>query len=67
LTYSWTAALEMAAIIADVGSGDEVAMPSFPFVSTANTFVLRGAKPVCSDIQPDTLNIGPNRIEAYII
>ena len=47
----------MAAILADVGPGDEVVMPSFTFVSTANAFVLRGAVPVFVDIRPDTLNI----------
>ena len=47
----------MAAILCDVGPGDEVIMPSFTFVSTANAFVLRGATPVFVDIRPDTLNI----------
>ena len=51
LTHSCTAALEMAAILADVGPGDEVIMPSFTFVSTANAFVLRGAVPVFVDIR----------------
>ncbi len=57
LTHSCTAALEMTAILADVGPGDEVIMPSFTFVSTANAFVLRGATPVFVDIRPDTLNL----------
>ena len=66
LTHSCTAALEMAAILCDVGPGDEVIMPSFTFVSTANAFVLRGATPVFVDIRPDTLNVDPARIEAAI-
>ena len=66
LTHSCTAALEMAAILADVGPGDEVIMPSYTFVSTANAFVLRGAVPVFVDIRPDTLNIDETRIEAAI-
>ncbi len=57
LTHSCTAALEMAAILCDLGPGDEVIMPSFTFVSTANAFVLRGATPVFVDIRPDTLNL----------
>jgi dTDP-4-amino-4,6-dideoxygalactose transaminase len=57
LTHSCTAALEMAAILAEIEPGDEIIMPSFTFVSTANAFVLRGAKPVFVDIRPDTLNI----------
>ena len=57
LTHSCTAALEMAAILADIKPGDEVIMPSYTFVSTANAFVLRGAVPVFVDIRPDTLNI----------
>lgn len=57
LTHSCTAALEMAAILLDLQPGDEVIMPSFTFVSTANAFVLRGAVPVFVDIRPDTLNI----------
>lgn len=57
LTPSCTAALEAAAILIDVGPGDEVIMPSYTFVSTANAFVLRGATPVFVDIRPDTLNI----------
>ncbi|MET0961764.1 MAG: dTDP-4-amino-4,6-dideoxygalactose transaminase [Noviherbaspirillum sp.] len=66
LTHSCTAALEMAAILADVGPGDEVIMPSYTFVSTANAFVLRGATPVFVDIRADTLNIDESRIEAAI-
>jgi dTDP-4-amino-4,6-dideoxygalactose transaminase len=66
LTHSCTGALEMAAILLDVKAGDEVIMPSFTFVSTANAFVLRGAVPVFVDIRPDTLNIDENLIEAAI-
>ena len=66
LTHSCTAALEMAAILAEVGPGDEVIMPSFTFVSTANAFVLRGATPVFVDIRPDTMNIDEDLIEAAI-
>ena len=60
LTPSCTAALEMAAILCDIVPGDEVILPSYTFVSTANAFVLRGAKPVFVDIRPDTLNIDEN-------
>ena len=66
LTHSCTAALEMTAILADLQPGDEVIMPSFTFVSTANAFVLRGAVPVFVDIRPDTLNIDEARIEEAI-
>jgi dTDP-4-amino-4,6-dideoxygalactose transaminase len=66
LTHSCTAALEMAAILADIGPGDEVIMPSYTFVSTANAFVLRGGVPVFVDIRPDTLNIDERLIEAAI-
>jgi dTDP-4-amino-4,6-dideoxygalactose transaminase len=66
LTHSCTAALEMAAILSGVGPGDEVIMPSFTFVSTANAFALRGAIPVFVDIRPDTLNIDETKIEAAI-
>lgn len=66
LTTSCTAALEMAALLLDLGPGDEVIMPSFTFVSTANAFVLRGAVPIFVDIRPDTLNIDEARIEAAI-
>ncbi len=66
LTHSCTAALEMAAILAEVGPGDEVIMPSYTFVSTANAFVLRGAVPVFVDIHLDTLNLDERQIEAAI-
>ncbi len=66
LTHSCTAALEMAAILADVQSGDEVIMPSYTFVSTANAFVLRGAVPVFVDIREDTLNLDESLVEAAI-
>lgn len=66
LTHSCTAALEMAAIMIGLGPGDEVIMPSYTFVSTANAFVLRGATPVFVDIREDTLNIDENKIEAAI-
>ena len=66
LTHSCTAALEMAAILADLQPGDEVIMPSYTFVSTANAFVLRGAVPVFVDIRPDTLNLDESKIEAAI-
>lgn len=66
LTHSCTAALEMAALLLDLEPGDEVIMPSYTFVSTANAFVLRGAVPVFVDIRPDTLNIDERLIEAAI-
>jgi dTDP-4-amino-4,6-dideoxygalactose transaminase len=66
LTHSCTGALEMAALLADLQTGDEVIMPSFTFVSTANAFVLRGAVPVFVDIRPDTLNLDESQIEAAI-
>ncbi|WP_340122057.1 dTDP-4-amino-4,6-dideoxygalactose transaminase [Methylobacter svalbardensis] len=66
LTHSCTAALEMAAILANIQPGDEVIMPSYTFVSTANAFVLRGGIPVFVDIRPDTLNIDETKIEAAI-
>lgn len=66
LTHSCTAALEIAGILADLKPGDEVIMPSYTFVSTANAFVLRGAVPVFVDIRPDTLNIDESKIEAAI-
>lgn len=66
LTTSCTSALEMAAILADIKPGDEVIMPSFTFVSTADAFVMRGAKIVFVDIRPDTMNIDENLIEAAI-
>ena len=66
LTTSCTHATELAALLADVGPGDEVIMPSYTFVSTANAFVLRGATPVFVDIRPDTMNIDENLIEAAV-
>ena len=66
LTHSCTAALEMAAMLADVGDGDEVIMPSFTFVSTANAFVLRRATPVFVDIREDTCNLDESLIEEAI-
>jgi len=66
LTHSCTAALEMAALLADIRPGDEIIMPSFTFVSTANAFVLRGGVPVFVDIRPDTLNIDETLIEAAV-
>ena len=66
LTHSCTAALEMAAMLADVGPGDEVIMPSYTFVSTANAFVLRGGVPVFVDVRRDTLNIDETLVEAAI-
>jgi dTDP-4-amino-4,6-dideoxygalactose transaminase len=66
LTHSCTAALEMAAILTDIQSGDEIIMPSYTFVSTANAFVLRGGVPVFVDIRPDTLNIDEKLIEEAI-
>jgi dTDP-4-amino-4,6-dideoxygalactose transaminase len=66
LTQSCTAALEMAALLIDLQPGDEVIMPSFTFVSTANAFVLRGARPVFVDIRTDTLNIDDRLIESAI-
>lgn len=66
LTHSCTAALEMAAILAGIKPGDEVIMPSYTFVSTANAFVLRGGVPVFVDIRPDTLNIDECKIEEAI-
>jgi dTDP-4-amino-4,6-dideoxygalactose transaminase len=66
LTHSCTAALEMAALLLEIEPGDEVIMPSFTFVSTANAFVLRGGIPVFVDIRPDTLNIAETKIEAAI-
>lgn len=66
LTHSCTAALEMAGLLADLRPGDEVIMPSYTFVSTANAFVLRGVVPVFVDIRPDTLNLDESLIEAAI-
>lgn len=66
LTPSCTAALELAALLIDIQPGDEVIMPSYTFVSTANAFVLRGAKVVFVDIRPDTMNIDERLIEAAV-
>ncbi|VVQ32752.1 dTDP-4-amino-4,6-dideoxygalactose transaminase [Pseudomonas fluorescens] len=66
LTHSCTAALEMSALLLNIEPGDEVIMPSYTFVSTANAFVLRGATPVFVDIRKDTLNIDERLIEAAI-
>lgn len=66
LTHSCTAALEMAALLLDIEAGDEVIMPSYTFVSTANAFVLRGGVPVFVDIREDTLNLDERLIEAAI-
>jgi dTDP-4-amino-4,6-dideoxygalactose transaminase len=66
LTTSCTHALEMAALLLDIQPGDEVLLPSFTFVSTANAFVLRGARPVFIDSRPDTLNLDENQIEARL-
>ncbi|MCK9482637.1 MAG: dTDP-4-amino-4,6-dideoxygalactose transaminase, partial [Bacteroidia bacterium] len=65
-THSCTAALEMSALLLDIKPGDEVIMPSYTFVSTANAFVLRGAIPVFVDIRPDTLNLDEKLIEEAI-
>ncbi len=66
LTTSCTHATELAALLADVKEGDEVIMPSYTFVSTADAFVLRGAKPVFVDIRPDTMNMDETLIEDAI-
>lgn len=66
LTTSCTHATEMAALLANIQPGDEVIMPSYTFVSTADAFVLRGAVPVFVDIRPDTMNIDENLIEAAV-
>jgi dTDP-4-amino-4,6-dideoxygalactose transaminase len=66
LTTSCTSALDMSAILLDIQPGDEIIMPSYTFVSTANAFVLRGGIPVFVDIRPDTLNIDETKIEAAI-
>lgn len=66
LTHSCTAALEMAAILCDLAPGDEVIMPSFTFVSTANAVALRRAVPVFVDIDPVTLNIAPEAAAAAV-
>ena len=66
LTHSCTAALEMAAILLDINPGDEIIMPSYTFVSTANAFVLRGGIPVFIDIREDTLNLDEQLIESAV-
>ena len=66
LTTSCTHALEMAALLLDIQSGDEVIVPSFTFVSSANAFVLRGARPVFVDIRPDTMNLDERLLERAI-
>jgi len=66
VTTSCTHALEMAALLLDIQPGDEVIVPSFTFVSTANAFVLRGARPVFCDVRPDTLNLDEAKLEALI-
>jgi dTDP-4-amino-4,6-dideoxygalactose transaminase len=66
LTTSCTHALEMAAILIDIQPGDEVIVPSFTFVSTANAFVLRGARPVFCDVRPDTLNLDEKLLGAKV-
>src|SRR5664279_2293594 len=66
LTHSCTSALDLAALLLDLKAGDEVIMPSYTFVSTANAFVLRGAVPVFVDVRPDTLNLDESCIEAAI-
>jgi dTDP-4-amino-4,6-dideoxygalactose transaminase len=66
VTTSCTAALEMCALLLDIRPGDEVIVPSFTFVSTANAFALRGARIVFADIRPDTLNLDESRLEGLI-
>ena len=66
LVTSCTAALEMCALLLNIKKGDEIIMPSYTFVSTANAFALRGGKPVFVDIDPKTLNIDPYKIEKAI-
>jgi dTDP-4-amino-4,6-dideoxygalactose transaminase len=66
LTTSCTHALEMSALLANIGPGDEVVVPSFTFVSTANAFVLRGARPVFIDIRRDTLNIDERQLSGLL-
>jgi len=66
LTTSCTHALEMAAMLLDIGPGDEVIVPSFTFVSTVNAFVIRGARPVFIDIRPDTLNLDERLLERLV-
>ncbi|MDQ3674529.1 MAG: dTDP-4-amino-4,6-dideoxygalactose transaminase [Gemmatimonadota bacterium] len=66
LTTSCTHALEMAALLLDVGAGDEVIVPAFTFVSTVNAFILRGATPVFADVRPDTLNLDERLLPSLI-
>jgi len=66
LTTSCTSALDMSALLLDIKEGDEVIVPSYTFVSSVNSFVLRGAKPVFADVRPDTLNIDETKIEELI-
>lgn len=66
VTTSCTHALEISALLLNIQDGDEVIVPSFAFVSTANAFALRGAKIVFADVRPDTLNLDENRLEAII-
>jgi dTDP-4-amino-4,6-dideoxygalactose transaminase len=66
MTHSCTAALEMSALLLDIGPGDEVIMPSYTFVSTANAFVLRGAKVVFADLEPLTPNIDPQSVASLV-
>ena len=66
LTTSCTHSLEMAALLLDIRPGDEFIVPSFTFVSTANAFVLRGARPVFIDVRPDTLNLDEKKLESLI-
>ncbi len=66
LTTSCTHALELAALLLDVGEGDEVVIPAFTFVSTATAFVLRGARIVFADIRPDTLNLDEEQLESLV-
>jgi len=66
LTTSCTHALELAALLLDLEQGDEIIVPAFTFVSTANAFVLRGAKPVYIDIRPDTLNLDESQLEQHV-
>jgi dTDP-4-amino-4,6-dideoxygalactose transaminase len=66
LTTSCTHALEMSALLLDVGPGDEVIVPAFTFVSTVNAFALRGAKPVFCDVRSDTMNLDERKLEALV-
>jgi dTDP-4-amino-4,6-dideoxygalactose transaminase len=66
LTQSYSAAMDMAAMLSQVGPGDEVIMPSFAFVSVANAFHMRGATPVFVDIRPDTLNLDETLVEQAV-